>query len=267
MRDAKASGEKWTLIEHEQSGLLMVPLHQAEREIKRFRSRDAEHVRQINQLKGKLRNTNTRFDEKDREIERLRGMDQATFCNVRYDAAFVGSLQDKLAAKDAEAAELRASLQAAKKELAVLGIDPVICCQCGDRIYGDDEVNQLKAERDAAIQRAEKAEHRERVAQRALSSADCQYAGRVAEMSGSHCPLGEPCDRCAAERREEKLESALAAARKALEKLRNVVRKASDRKFKPDDTETRWLVELPMTDEEYDVYRAALERINGGGHE
>ena len=58
------------LLETDQDAL-RVQLAEQDREIERFRSRDAEHVRQINQLKEKLRNTNTRFDAKAREIERL----------------------------------------------------------------------------------------------------------------------------------------------------------------------------------------------------
>ena len=39
-----------------------------------------------------------------------------------------------------------------------------------------------------------------------LSSLDCRYAGAgVAEVSGSHCPADNPCDRCAAERRVAEL--------------------------------------------------------------
>ena len=64
-------GETWTLIEHEQSGFVMVPLHQAEREL--------------------------------------------------------AALRAQLAAKDAEAAELRASLQAAiqRAEMAEILAKPL----------------------------------------------------------------------------------------------------------------------------------------------
>lgn len=44
---------------------------------------------------------------------------------------------------------------------------------------------------------------------RTLSALDCRYTGGgVADVSGSHCPLGAPCERCAGERgREEARES------------------------------------------------------------
>ncbi len=41
---------------------------------------------------------------------------------------------------------------------------------------------------------------------------DCRFVGQYAEMSGSHCPPGEPCQRCeleAAEARVRELEAAL----------------------------------------------------------
>lgn len=43
---------------------------------------------------------------------------------------------------------------------------------------------------------------------------DCRFVGRYAEMSGSHCPFGNPCQRCrleAAEARCAELEKAVAA--------------------------------------------------------
>lgn len=35
---------------------------------------------------------------------------------------------------------------------------------------------------------------------------DCRIVGRVAEFSGSHCPIGEPCQRCQLERAERRVE-------------------------------------------------------------
>ena len=45
------------------------------------------------------------------------------------------------------------------------------------------------------------------LAQSINSSMDCRFAGRWAEMSGSHCPAERPCARCTAEREIEKLQS------------------------------------------------------------
>ena len=33
-----------------------------------------------------------------------------------------------------------------------------------------------------------------------IAALDCRLVGRVAELSGSHCPADKPCDRCVAER-------------------------------------------------------------------
>lgn len=43
--------------------------------------------------------------EKDREIDRLKAAKEATFCNVRYDAAFVNNLQELLSASQARERE------------------------------------------------------------------------------------------------------------------------------------------------------------------
>ena len=53
------------------------------------------------------------------------------------------------------------------------------------------------------------AEARARALERRRTEADCRFAGRYAEMSGSHCPIGDPCQRCqleAAEARVAELE-------------------------------------------------------------
>ena len=49
---------------------------------------------------------------------------------------------------------------------------------------------------------------RDRVAklERQRESFDCQYAGQYAEMSGSHCPVSDSCQRCRLERAEAEVE-------------------------------------------------------------
>lgn len=57
---------------------------------------------------------------------------------------------------------------------------------------------------------------------------DCRFAGRFVEMSGSHCPLENPCVRCQAE-----------SAEAALASLREQVRKFLD--SIPGDTPISWV--------------------------
>lgn len=50
---------------------------------------------------------------------------------------------------------------------------------------------------------------------------DCQQTGGdYADVSGSHCPPGDPCYRCRAERAEEALEALEAAQRESVETLK-----------------------------------------------
>lgn len=51
---------------------------------------------------------------------------------------------------------------------------------------------------------------------RHIASLDCRFAGHFAELSGKHCPPGQPCDRCEAEARAERAEAERDAARKML---------------------------------------------------
>lgn len=100
--------------------------------------------------------------------------------------------------------------------------------------------------------------------ERQLSASQAREREAVERAEKAEAQAAEESGNCTYSQREWKnAESALAAARKALEKLVSAMRKSSDRKFQPDDAETHWLVELPMTDEEYDIYRAAL---NGDSH-
>ena len=52
-----------------------------------------------------------------------------------------------------------------------------------------------------------------------ISALDCRLVGRVAELSGSHCPADRPCDRCVADRRIEELSHAYAVQGLAIEDL------------------------------------------------
>ena len=85
----------------------------------------------------------------------------------------------------------------------------------------------------AHMQGAEQAKDQIQALRAQISALDCRLVGRVAELSGSHCPADRPCDRCVAERRIEELSHAYAVQGLALEDLTA----------------------------ERDRYRAALERI------
>lgn len=52
-----------------------------------------------------------------------------------------------------------------------------------------------------------------------IAALDCRLVGRVAELSGSHCPADRPCDRFVAERRIEELSHAYAVQGLAIEDL------------------------------------------------
>ena len=53
----------------------------------------------------------------------------------------------------------------------------------------------------AHMQGAEQAKDQIQALRAQIESLDCRLVGRVAELSGSHCPADKPCDRCVAERR------------------------------------------------------------------
>ena len=76
-----------------------------------------------------------------------------------------------------------------------------------------------------------------------VESMDCRLVGRVGELSGSHCPLEKPCDRCVAERRVAELTNACAVQGLAIEGL---------------ETRNKYM-ELRIR--ERDRYRNALNRI------
>ena len=67
---------------------------------------------------------------------------------------------------------------------------------------------------------------RERIAEqdRHITSLDCRFAGHVAELSGKHCPPGQPCERCEAESRAERAEAERDAAMDEARRLRDLVR-------------------------------------------
>ena len=125
------------------------------------------------------------------------------------------------AAFHAEAMELRASLQAAKSQHESAEIE--ICALKSEMAAIEDTTLQMKAERDAAIQRAEKAE------------------AKTKEIHALWVQTAH--ESIAYEERMHGMESALAAARKALEKIANYShRSVGELKY---------------------IARAALERING----
>ena len=71
----------------------------------------------------------------------------------------------------------------------------------------------------AHMQGAEQAKDQIQALRAQIEALDCRLVGRVAELSGSHCPADKPCDRCVAERRIEELSHAYAVQGLALEDL------------------------------------------------
>ena len=71
----------------------------------------------------------------------------------------------------------------------------------------------------AHMQGAEQAKDQIQALRAQISALDCRLVGRVADLSGSHCPADNPCDRCVAERRIEELSHAYAVQGLALEDL------------------------------------------------
>jgi hypothetical protein len=55
--------------------------------------------------------------------------------------------------------------------------------------------------------------------QRQRERLDCRYAGQYAEMSGRHCPIGDPCQRCRLERAEVEVERLREALQAMLDSL------------------------------------------------
>ena len=53
-----------------------------------------------------------------------------------------------------------------------------------------------------------------------LERTDCRNAGPFKELSGSHCPLGKPCDRCQWEREEAAQAARIAKLEEALERIK-----------------------------------------------
>jgi hypothetical protein len=98
------------------------------------------------------------------------------------------------------------------------------CIKLGDQAVRIEELEaelatvrlSLGGERDAWQRGAEIAQEKLAAAEarcaeleRHRTKLDCRYVGRYAEMSGSHCPPGDPCERCAAQARADRYEAAL----------------------------------------------------------
>lgn len=97
------------------------------------------------------------------------------------------------------------------------------CCRCGNSVVCWPDTTSVPpqewgADCPAAL--------RERIAEqdRHISSLDCRFAGHVAELSGKHCPPGQPCERCEAEARAERAEAERDAAMDEALRLRDLVR-------------------------------------------
>jgi len=74
---------------------------------------------------------------------------------------------------------------------------------------GGDTIAALRAALAEEKRAHEETRKRVRSLEAQVTGFDCRFAGKWAEMGGSHCPPGKPCQRCeldAAERRAEEAE-------------------------------------------------------------
>ena len=84
-------------------------------------------------------------------------------------------------------------------------------CRSGDSHYAGCACHEARWQ-----ERLAASEARCHDLERQRTEADCRFVGRYAEMSGSHCPWGSPCQRCqleAADARVRALEGALTTIR------------------------------------------------------
>ena len=88
-----------------------------------------------------------------------------------------------------------------------------------------DEAYQKLYESALASERAarEAAEARVAELEQHRTKLDCRFVGRYAEMSGSHCPSGEPCQRCELERAREAAEAERDEARASVGRCHTLI--------------------------------------------
>lgn len=101
-----------------------------------------------------------------------------------------------------------------------------------------------------------------RVLERRESEYDCRMCGRVAEMSGSHCPIGDPCQRCQLERAERRVAELEAERTTILEIHDDLASRVFDLEAEAHELESRHdVLEWLTVRTQRDRYRGALERI------
>jgi len=92
---------------------------------------------------------------------------------------------------------------------------------------------------------------------------DCRFAGSLAETSGSHCPIDDPCDRCRHEREVAALRADLAAAESRADALGAKIGKAPEGSH-PDEQEPRgatWHEERQNWQSEVDRLTKEVQRV------
>jgi len=111
-----------------------------------------------------------------------------------------------LAEAEARIAALEAELdEARKRELIATEAAKNILRDLGDHLepFCDEMMRRKLA---TAEERVAEYEDKTVLLERALSDANCLYAGGgLADSGGSHCPVDAPCYRCRAERAEEQV--------------------------------------------------------------
>ena len=114
----------------------------------------------------------------------------------------IATLREKLAASESARREAEEKMEMVRRELAAETEAHAMTKR--DR---DSHVQGYASERAAR----EAAETRVAELERHRTKLDCRFVGRYAETSGSHCPDGEPCQRCELERARERAERELAS--------------------------------------------------------
>ena len=129
-----------------------------------------------------------------------------------------------LAASESARREAEAFTQSALERVCrAVGIDTPL--QLTALATSDEETTLDLLIKHLASERAAREKAGARVAEleQHRTKLDCRFVGRYAEMSGSHCPSGEPCQRCELERAREAAEAERDEARASVGRCHTLI--------------------------------------------